>query len=61
MQTMEKEEVRTRFSPKEFQMIVIDEVHREGAESYQTIISYFKAEFLLGMTASLDRTDGFGN
>lgn len=35
------------------------ETHRSGAESYQKIIQYFKPKFLLGMTASPERTDGF--
>ena len=59
MQMMSKSEVYQRFQPKEFEMIVIDEVHRAGAESYQKIMEYFKPKFWLGMTASPDRTDGF--
>ena len=35
------------------------EVHRAGSESYNRIINYFKSKFLLGMTASPERTDGF--
>lgn len=59
MQMMAKEEVMKRFQPNEFQMIVIDEVHRAGASSYQAIMNYFKPDFWLGMTASPDRPDGF--
>lgn len=36
-----------------------DEVHRAGANSYQKIMSYFKPNFYLGMTASPERMDGF--
>lgn len=43
----------------EFEIIVIDEVHRAGAESYQRIMKYFEPTLWLGMTASPDRTDGF--
>ncbi len=32
---------------------------RLRAESYQRIIDYFKPKFLLGMTASPERTDGY--
>ncbi|MDF2909109.1 MAG: hypothetical protein K0R34_4430, partial [Herbinix sp.] len=59
MQMMAKPEVRERFSKKEFDFIIIDEVHRAGAESYGRILEYFQPEFWLGMTASPDRSDGF--
>ena len=35
------------------------ETHKAGAESYQRIINYFEPKFLLGMTASPERTDGY--
>lgn len=59
MKMMAKPEVMGRFDPEEFQMIIIDEVHRAGASSYQNIMNYFKPEFWLGMTASPERPDGF--
>lgn len=46
-------------SPKQFDYIIIDEVHRSGAESYRRIIDHFRPEFLLGLTATPERTDGF--
>lgn len=58
MQMMAKEEVLHRFARDEFETIIIDEVHRAGAESYQRIIDYFEPKFLLGMTASPERMDG---
>lgn len=59
MQMMAKAETLERFKRDEFQIIIIDEVHRAGAESYQRIMDYFNPELWLGMTASPDRTDGF--
>lgn len=59
MNMMAKEETRSRFTPEEFDVIVIDEVHRAGADSYQRIMDYFKPKLWLGMTASPERTDGF--
>ena len=59
MQMMAKDEIRNRFRKDEFDIIVIDEVHRAGAESYKRIMGYFKPKFWIGMTASPDRTDGF--
>ena len=45
------------FDPKEFDYIVIDEVHHAAAETYRKIINYFKPQFLLGLTATPDRMD----
>jgi len=59
MQMMAKEIVRKKFSPNEFDYIVIDEVHRAGAESYQRIMDYFEPKLWLGMTASPERPDGY--
>ena len=59
MQMMSKEDIFFKFKEDEFDIIVIDEVHRIGASSYQKIIQYFKPKLLLGMTASPERTDGY--
>lgn len=47
------------FDRREFQVIVIDEAHRVGAESYKKMMDYFQPDLWLGMTASPDRTDKF--
>ncbi len=59
MQTVSKAENLGTFDPEEFDTIIIDEVHRAGAPSYQRIMNYFNPKFWLGMTASPERTDGF--
>ncbi|XCP85059.1 DUF3427 domain-containing protein [Roseburia hominis] len=59
MQMMAKPEIYSRFQRNEFDTIIIDEVHRAGANSYQKIMEYFTPKFWLGMTASPDRTDGY--
>lgn len=59
MQMMGRSEILQKYNPDDFDCIIIDEVHRAGAESYQRIIDYFKPKFLLGMTASPERTDGY--
>lgn len=59
MQMMARPDILSRFRPDEFDTIIIDEVHRAGADSYQKIMKYFNPGFWLGMTASPDRTDGF--
>lgn len=47
------------FAKQEFQVIVVDEAHRVGAESYQKMMAYFNPDLWIGMTASPDRTDKF--
>ncbi|MGO1949589.1 MAG: DEAD/DEAH box helicase family protein, partial [Mycobacteriaceae bacterium] len=42
-----------------FDLIIIDEVHRAGAASYERIIEHFTPTFLLGLTATPERTDDF--
>ena len=59
MNMMAKGSIREQFSPREFSVIVLDECHRSGAESYQKIINYFHPDLLLGMSASPERTDSF--
>ena len=48
-----------RIVKSRFDYIIIDEVHRAGAESYLRLINHFKPKFLLGLTATPERTDGF--
>jgi len=58
IQTISKEDNLKLFKPEEFEYIEIDETHRASADSYQSILNYFKPKFLLGMTATPERTDG---
>lgn len=58
VQTISKQENLDLFSPEHFDYIVIDETHRAGAQSYKAILDHFNPGFLLGMTATPERTDG---
>jgi superfamily II DNA or RNA helicase/HKD family nuclease len=58
VQTLSKLEHLQKFDKKHFDYIVIDETHRAAAASYNQIISHFEPQFLLGMTATPERTDG---
>ncbi|SHM76265.1 DUF3427 domain-containing protein [Gracilibacillus kekensis] len=59
VQTISKEDTLQQLDKDLFDYILIDESHRAGATSYQRIIDHFKPEFLLGMTATPERTDGY--
>jgi len=47
-----------KFKLDSFDYIVIDETHRAEAATYQKVMHYFKPFFMLGMTATPERTDG---
>jgi superfamily II DNA or RNA helicase len=55
--TLRQPEVLASFAPKAFDYVVVDEVHHGQSASYQGILHYFKPKFMLGMTATPDRTD----
>lgn len=59
IQTLSKDDVLNRFERDAFDYIIVDEVHRAGAASYEKVLNYFKPKFLLGMTATPERTDGY--
>lgn len=59
VQTINSERHLHKFAPDEFDYIIIDETHRAGAATYQRVIDYFSPKFLLGMTATPERGDGF--
>jgi mutator protein MutT len=59
IQTLSRDSHLSKFAPNDFDYIIIDESHRAGAESYKKIVNYFNPDFLLGMTATPERTDGF--
>lgn len=56
--TLAGEAHRTSFGPSEFDLIVVDEFHHAAAQSYTRILQHFQPEFLLGLTATPERTDG---
>ncbi|HFI0113562.1 TPA: DUF3427 domain-containing protein [Streptococcus suis] len=58
IQTISRERNLQSFAPTFFNYILIDEVHKAGAETYKKVMSYFQPDFYLGMTATPERTDG---
>lgn len=59
VQTMRQPEALAQFASDEFDYVLVDEVHHAGAEGYQRVIDHFRdADFMLGMTATPERTDG---
>lgn len=56
--TMSNPETLASFAKEHFDYILVDEAHHVSAESYRRVIDYFTPEFMLGMTATPERTDG---
>lgn len=59
IQTISKQNVLQQFDPETFDYILVDEVHKAGAASYLDVMNYFQPAFLMGMTATPERTDDF--
>lgn len=45
------------YEPNSFDYILIDEAHHSAADSYRKVLNHFTPDFLLGMTATPERTD----
>jgi superfamily II DNA or RNA helicase/HKD family nuclease len=58
IQTLSMEGTLCDLDPRAFDYILIDEVHRAGAASYGRVLDHFAPNFLLGMTATPERSDG---
>lgn len=58
IQTLGRSEHLARFAPEAFDYIVVDEFHHAAASTYRRLLDYFQPRFLLGLTATPERTDG---
>ena len=58
VQTISKDVVSGKFHPDEFDYLIVDETHRADARTYKLVLDHFSPKFILGMTATPERTDG---
>jgi superfamily II DNA or RNA helicase/diadenosine tetraphosphate (Ap4A) HIT family hydrolase len=58
VQTLGRPRHLEKFARDEFDYIVIDEFHHASAQTYRRIIEHFEPKFLLGLTATPERSDG---
>ena len=58
IQTIGRKAHLAKFGARDFDYIVVDEFHHAAARSYRGLIDYFDPKFLLGLTATPERTDG---
>lgn len=59
VQTLSRPDVLAQIKAEAFDYVLVDEVHRAGAESYRRVFEHLRPKFLLGVTATPERTDGF--
>lgn len=57
VQTLARAAHLERFAPQHFDYVVIDEFHHAAAATYRRLLGHFAPSFLLGLTATPDRTD----
>jgi superfamily II DNA or RNA helicase/SAM-dependent methyltransferase len=57
VQTLARTQHLVRFSPQHFDYVVVDEFHHAAASTYRRLLTHFAPSFLLGLTATPERTD----
>ena len=57
VQTLGREHHLEQFGEDHFDYIIVDEFHHATAPTYRRLLDHFRPQFLLGLTATPDRTD----
>ncbi len=57
IQTLGRNQHLTQFAAEHFDYLVVDEFHHAAAPMYRRLLQHFTPRFLLGLTATPDRTD----
>ncbi len=58
VQTLAQSESLELLPPASFDYVIVDEFHHAAAGSYRRILEHFQPKYLLGMTATPERSDG---
>lgn len=59
VQTLSQDAVLQSIEPDTFDYVIVDEAHRVGSPTYKKVLAYLQPKFLLGLTATPERSDGF--
>ncbi len=59
VQKLSRPDGLSRIALEHFDYVIIDEVHHAHAPSYRRVLSQLRGDFILGLTATPERTDGF--
>lgn len=58
VQKLSRPERLADLTPETFDYVVVDEVHHAAAETWRRVVAHLRPRFLLGLTATPERTDG---
>ena len=58
IQTFNSQDFTAKTAPDFYDYIVVDEFHHAAAPTYQKLLSYYRPQILLGLTATPERMDG---
>ena len=58
IQTLSRKKHLDQFPSGHFDYVVVDEFHHASAATYRRLLQHFKPRFLLGLTATPERSDG---
>lgn len=58
IQSLARDRRLARFSPDEFSLIIVDEVHHGVSPIYRAVLDHFSSAKVVGLTATPDRADG---
>lgn len=58
IQTFNSQDFTAKTSENFYDYIIVDEFHHAAAPTYQKLLTYYKPEILLGLTATPERMDG---
>ncbi len=58
IQTFNSQAFTEKTTPEFYDYIIVDEFHHAAAPTYQKLLSYYKPQILLGLTATPERMDG---
>lgn len=59
VQTLSQDAVLQAIDTDAFDYVIVDEAHRVGSPTYRKVLSHLQPSFLLGLTATPERSDGF--
>ena len=57
IQTLGKPEHLSLFAPDHFDYVIVDEFHHASAPIYRALLNHFRPKFMLGLTATPERSD----
>lgn len=59
VQTLSQDSVLQTIESDAFDYVIVDEAHRVGSPTYKKVLAHLAPSFLLGLTATPERSDGF--